>query len=235
MSPAELRTLMVKAEWRPLMTIADYIERADAEYRLSNWRAWLADFIGPEPSGDPVEAAAERAAALEVQLIEARAELYHLLSEREVMAWVRESCRADELDNGDDGVRYLADNVWRPIENSVDAADAWGKLNHYGSVVDSDVLSRSVPSIHMPRWASRLTLIVEGVKVEPLQAISEADALAEGMTFPDAMQWGSDPRDAYAGLWSLLHTTEGQRWEDNPEVVALTFRVVRENIDRIAA
>ncbi|CAN5572269.1 hypothetical protein BH10PSE14_BH10PSE14_06190 [soil metagenome] len=107
---------------------------------------------------------------------------------------------------------------------------------------------RSWPSIHMPRWASRLTLIVEGVKVEPLQAISRADAIAEGLSlasnaieefwrWPEPFHenlWLSPPA-AYRHLWSQLHTDEGQRWEDNPDVVALTFRVVASNIDQVAA
>ncbi|TDX61973.1 hypothetical protein EDE12_11275 [Methylosinus sp. sav-2] len=42
---------------------------------------------------------------------------------------------------------------------------------------------RARPSIHMPRWASRLMLTVESVKIERLQEISEADALAEGVYF----------------------------------------------------
>jgi hypothetical protein len=114
---------------------------------------------------------------------------------------------------------------------------------------------RWCPSIHMPRWASRLTLIVEGVKVEPLQELEaqhplESDAIAEGVRpihhgdgdyfysafndGPDPHNW-CDPADAFRELWDSLHTAEGERWSDNPDVVALTFRVVRGNIDRIAA
>ena len=121
-----------------------------------------------------------------------------------------------------------------------------------------DAHGRLRPGMHMPRWASRLTLIVEGVKVEPLQAISRDDAIAEGLAradkggshwkwgIPDRdgwpgtdddgwpwVKWRSDPRDAYGNLWDSLHADEGQRWEDNPEVVALTFRVVRGNIDQV--
>lgn len=108
------------------------------------------------------------------------------------------------------------------------------------------------PSIFMPRWASRLWLLVKDVRVERLQSISEADAQAEGLTAfpcegpfrgPDATYWTvargdgnsrSDPVSAYAALWDSLHTELGQRWEDNPWVVAVSFDVHRGNIDREA-
>lgn len=98
------------------------------------------------------------------------------------------------------------------------------------------------PSIHMPRWASRLTLIVEGVKVEPLQSISAADAAAEGIerelggwkTYDDGPR-AIGQRESFASLWASLHPKAGERWQDNPHVVALTFRVLRGNIDRVPA
>jgi hypothetical protein len=107
--------------------------------------------------------------------------------------------------------------------------------------------------MHMPRWASRLTLIIEAVKIEPLQMLEgqhplESEALAEGVhrihhgdgdhyysafrDHPDPHNW-TDPTDAFRELWNSLHTTVGERWEDNPDVVALTFRVERGNIDSI--
>lgn len=86
------------------------------------------------------------------------------------------------------------------------------------------------PSIHMPRWASRLTLVVEALRFERLQEISAADAEAEG-TERGSMSWIG----AYHALWDSLHNCEGERWADDPAVVALTFRVERGNIDRIAA
>lgn len=109
--------------------------------------------------------------------------------------------------------------------------------------------------MHMPRWASRLTLIVEEIAFGPLQNISEADAIAEGVervTDPRGDGWKSyetcpdgtphphavvpnrSPVTSYRELWDSLHAADGQRWEDDPDVVALTFRVDHRNIDRIS-
>ncbi len=104
--------------------------------------------------------------------------------------------------------------------------------------------AKSRPSIHMPRWASRLTLIVEGVKAERLQEISEADAIAEGIFQRFAI--GDDPqhatwtwqregwrydtaRLAFAALWTSIHGPDA--WAANPLVAVISFRVIRANID----
>lgn len=99
------------------------------------------------------------------------------------------------------------------------------------------------PSIHMPRWASRLTLTVTDVRQQPLCSLTEADAAAEGPV-QIAAGWyvpGTDlppmptAAGAFARLWSSLHQADGECWMDNPDVVALTFTVTAGNIDRIAA
>lgn len=108
------------------------------------------------------------------------------------------------------------------------------------------------PSIFMPRWASRLTLIVTGTKVERLQEISNADALAEGV-IAYRQSWnakqaaeaflrgteaavetnhGTTAQHLFYLLWTSLHGTES--WKENPEVVAISVRVVAENIDLMA-
>ena len=97
------------------------------------------------------------------------------------------------------------------------------------------------PSIFMPRWASRLTLVVEAVRVERVQAITEADAAAEGIidiarsvtqhgrldgygvpgTPPERAE--TTRRNAFATLWDTIN---GKRapWASNPFVFVVTFR-----------
>ena len=95
------------------------------------------------------------------------------------------------------------------------------------------------PGMHMPRWASRLTLIVTDVRVERLQAITDEDARAEGCSgclgpnpdFPD--EWDPTPRKEFDQLWNTLHDKPGTTWADNPWIYAVTFQVVRANINEI--
>lgn len=122
------------------------------------------------------------------------------------------------------------------------------------SYAEIGLKGRLRPGMHMPRWASRLTLFVEAVRVQRLQDISEADAVAEGVrrlcedprydTGPNhftvemgGLVGGSlnapTPRETFALLWDCLHEDPGTRWADNPWIYALTFSVQRGNIDRL--
>jgi hypothetical protein len=92
------------------------------------------------------------------------------------------------------------------------------------------------PSIHMPRWASRITLEVTAVRVERLQDISEADALAEGVTpkwepgcsgrLMEALGGFSfrPAASAYAELWEQINGPGS--WDANPWVWAIEFKRV---------
>jgi hypothetical protein len=85
------------------------------------------------------------------------------------------------------------------------------------------------PSIHMPRWASRITLEITDVRVERLQDISCNDLLAEGS--PVCIREYSDrtigcvgAREWYRTLWDSING-EGA-WDKNPWVWAVSFRRV---------
>lgn len=88
------------------------------------------------------------------------------------------------------------------------------------------------PSIHMPRWASRITLEVTAVRVQWLQDISEADSLAEGIMrthdgfgLPDGKHFhAADPRRSYLGLWEAINGPGSV--EANPLVWVLSFRQI---------
>jgi hypothetical protein len=98
---------------------------------------------------------------------------------------------------------------------------------------------RKRPSIHLPRYASRLTLVVTEVRVERLQDISEADAVAEGIKrFGDMFSvekigghnaGGTTAPAAFALLWNDINGPGA--WAANPWVSATTFTVHGCNID----
>jgi hypothetical protein len=78
------------------------------------------------------------------------------------------------------------------------------------------------PSIFLPRWASRITLEIEQVRIQRLQNITEADALAEGYTLPCEDEYWSICRAWYQDLWKKINGPES--WEANPWVWAITFK-----------
>lgn len=78
------------------------------------------------------------------------------------------------------------------------------------------------PSIHMPRWASRVLLEVTAVRVERVQEISHADALAEGIEASPV----STPAEAFKDLWNSINGKRGFGWEANPWVWVVEFKRV---------
>lgn len=109
--------------------------------------------------------------------------------------------------------------------------------NHDAAVYFAD-WERSKPgrwraSIHMPRWASRLTLELTEVRVERLLDCSDADAQAEGLQWVTPGMWsvdrtlpiiGDDARQVYFELWD--HINGDGAAEANPWVWAVSFRVL---------
>lgn len=85
--------------------------------------------------------------------------------------------------------------------------------------------SRWRSPLHMPRWASRLTLEITEVRVQRVQEITRGDAMEEGCPFAN-LAAGPDPRDWYREVWDALNARRGHPWVSNPWVWALTFTVV---------
>lgn len=156
--------------------------------------------------------------------------------------WVRETCRAEELDTGLDGVRYAADEAFVAIQNTRAAADAWLDLRSYRQQVARRVrIGLPVPSIHMPRWASRLMLAVTEVRVERLQDIKGVDTIAEGVECDTcaAMRRSAcqslgcfESRYLFRDFWNSIHGADA--WAANPWVAAISFTVHRANIDALS-
>lgn len=159
--------------------------------------------------------------------------------------WVKEAYRIRSWDeDGDVWVSYEADgaNSGRLTSDDEDFLErlcakvekAGAETDDAGNYINIPAAALSRPAMFMPRWASRLTLTVTDVRVERLQDISEADAIAEGVFTwacerPMMANTRKSDRDLYRELWDSINGPGA--WEANPWVAAYTFIVHRGNID----
>lgn len=136
--------------------------------------------------------------------------------------WVRETwrpdCRGNPGESDVRGIHYRADDTYqsRPRDLML--------------TIEGRMDSRWRPSIHMPRWASRLTLEVTSVDVERLQAITEEGAKAEGCGLRPGGQdtnAATTARVRFENLWTEINgKREGADWASNPWVWVIGFKRV---------
>jgi len=81
-------------------------------------------------------------------------------------------------------------------------------------------------SIHMPIWASRITLEIKDVRVERVQDISFADVIAEGFPFEKGSEVDSWYKSAFEGLWDSINLKRGFGWDTNPWVWVKEFEII---------
>ncbi|MFM1454501.1 morphogenetic protein [Yersinia enterocolitica] len=149
-----------------------------------------------------------------IELCDQRSQSYYLdfcpLGKPGDQLWVREAFAA--------GLCTESTLAYRATHKTEDLEEGWGETIKW------------TPSIHMPRWASRINLLITGVRVERLRDISQEDAQAEGMeltgwrpTYSDPDSGGEyeTPYDNFAELWISIYGEES--WQANPWVWVIEF------------
>jgi len=151
--------------------------------------------------------------------------------------WVRETWYCDHFE-------VMRGPYLKPDDLDIDEARDDGTLVYAADGLTPYEADQPVwkPSIHMPRWVSRILLEITDVRVERLQDISEKQALAEGivgvafrpddgwpictgyMVGPDDGKTGlqTTAANAFAGLWDSV----GGDWAANPWVWVIEFKKV---------
>ncbi|MDW8843899.1 hypothetical protein ORA50_27105 [Pseudomonas carnis] len=154
-------------------------------------------------------------------------------------AWWRDGESSCKCPYGQPGDRLRVRETWA-ADAQVDAVAprdlSQGEPIHYaadGAVRQTGCSminpGKGRPSIHMPRWASRILLEITAVRVERLQDISRADVRAEGLQCPPEL--ASDDvspnyRDWYPAAWRELWESTGGSWKANPWVWVVEFKRV---------
>jgi len=150
------------------------------------------------------------------------------------LLWVRETFRGAAGYDGFPPSKWGNKPIWYPADGTPSGAE-WFHLS-----------DKCKPGIHMPRWASRLTLEITDIRVERLQDITEADAIAEGVEknaivpaewrpedgyrhygFPpdyqgEGYEYCATARESFRTLWESINGPGS--WDGNPWVWAVSFR-----------
>lgn len=118
--------------------------------------------------------------------------------------WVRETFAA--------GLCTESTLAYRATHKTEDLEEGWGETIKW------------TPSIHMPRWASRINLLITGVRVERLQSITLGDICKEvGCGLYDFFP-ATDGFRVWTELWdSIYGQKEGENWQANPWVWVINF------------
>lgn len=149
--------------------------------------------------------------------------------------WVRESYMPDPDDDGTWAYTQYMGCKGSPLS---DIPMKFRKPENciYRATWDGPELAGWKPSIHMPRWASRILLEIVSVRVERLNDISEEDSRAEGITDGGCLSCGEpepcsctmpmpDAMDAYCHLWGQINGPDS--WAANPWVWCISFRRIQ--------
>lgn len=106
-----------------------------------------------------------------------------------------------------------------------DAMEA-SPIFYRADLVNNDSGCTWKPSIHMPRWASRITLEITNVRIERLQDISGSDCISEGImertTYPPESDSEEIDRKEYRNLWESINGVGS--WDKNPFVWVIEFK-----------
>lgn len=128
------------------------------------------------------------------------------------------------------GDRLWVRETWKHIEGGAIYDASGGIIDAFDpeTIYRADRPNRYGPwmsPIHMPRWASRITLEITGVRVERLQDISEADAMAEGVSMPDGTPTPPDfwsYQQEFRHLWEQINGPGS--WDADPWVWVIEFK-----------
>ena len=138
--------------------------------------------------------------------------------------WVREAFQPLFAD----GVENHWETDWKTGKGYAISYPATDGIHEYLDA-DDNLSDACKPSIHMPRWASRITLEIASVRVERLNDISEADCIAEGCAGGHGAipgyAYAATPFEHYRALWESINGTGS--WDMNPWVFVIEFRMVQ--------